>query len=403
MPSVPSLQSAVYAQAGGKWLLFGGRTNGLHGFNSTGLSNFPPLFQNPDIIVIDPATGQTWTRSWASTGLPQSVTASLSSTNQEFYQEGDRLYVVGGYSFDPAVNQFRTYDTLSSIGVSGLIDAVISGGDVAAQVRQSRDPRLAVTGGQMDTIDGRTYLVFGQNFQGGYSFPATATQIYTDEVRSFRIVDDGTTLAIADYVAQRDPVNFRRRDYPLAPVIYPDGRPGLTVYGGVFTPDGDAHRRPVEIAPDGTARLDTRYQQFFSQYDTSKVALFDARDRSMNTIFFGGISLYHYDFATGTLTQDDELPFVNDVTTLVRRADGSRQEYIMPSQLPARLGAESAFFASPGLPTFENGVIRLDQLAGPTTLGHIYGGILSTVGNTQNPLTQTTASNLVLKVTLVPR
>ena len=141
MPSVPSLQSAVYAQAGGKWLLFGGRTNGLHGFNPTGLSNFPPLFQNPDIIVIDPATGQTWTRSWASTGLPPSVTASLSSTNQEFYQEGDRLYAVGGYSFDPAVNQFRTYDTLSSIGVSGLIDAVINGGDVAAQVRQSRDPR----------------------------------------------------------------------------------------------------------------------------------------------------------------------------------------------------------------------------------------------------------------------
>lgn len=57
---------------------------------------------------------------------------------------------------------------------------------------------------------------------------------------------------------------------------------------------------------------------------------------------------------------------------------------------------------SPGLPTFENGVLRLDQLPGPTTLGYIYGGIISTVGNTQNPLTQTTASNLVFKVTLVP-
>ncbi len=94
---------------------------------------------------------------------------------------------------------------------------------------------------------------------------------------------------------------------------------------------------------------------------------------------------------------------LNDMTTLVRRADGSRQEYIMPSQLPARLGAESAFFAMPGLPTFDNGVIQLDRLAGPTTLGYIYGEILSTVGNTQTPLTQTTASNLVFKVTLVPR
>jgi hypothetical protein len=102
------------------------------------------------------------------------------------------------------------------------------------------------------------------------------------------------------------------------------------------------------------------------------------------------------------LTSDSELPFVDDVTSFVRRANGSSQEYIMPSQLPGLYGTEAAFFASAGLPTYSNGVIQLDKLQGPTTLGYIYGGIFSTVPNTTDPGSQTTSSNQVFKVTLVP-
>jgi hypothetical protein len=47
-------------------------------------------------------------------------------------------------------------------------------------------------------------------------------------------------------------------------------------------------------------------------------------------------------------------------------------------------------------------VIKLSQLHGPTTLGYIYGGIFSQVGNTTDPGAQTTASNQVFKVTLTP-
>lgn len=401
MPSVPSIQSAVYAQSGGKWLLFGGRTNGLHNFNPSGLSNFPPTNQNNDIFVIDPATGQTWSMPWSETGLPASVTASLSSSNQEFYQKGNQLYTVGGYSFDSSM-VFTTYDTLSSINVSGLIAAVMNHDNASSLVQQIHDPRFTVTGGEMQPIGGRTYLVFGQNFQGGYSFPPTGTQIYTDQVESFRILGNGHSLAITGYRAQRDPVDFRRRDYNLGAVVFPNGRQGLTAYGGVFTPDGNGYRHPIVIGPNGTAHVDLHYQQYFTQYSAARVPLFDARDRAMNTIFFGGISLYHYDFATGTLSTDTELPFVNDVTTFVQRADGSTQEYMMPSQLPGRYGTEAAFFLAPGVPHYSNGVVKLSQLKAPTTLGYIYGGIYSTAGDTTDPSTQTTASNQVFRVTLVP-
>jgi len=54
----------------------------------------------------------------------------------------------------------------------------------------------------------------------------------------------------------------------------------------------------------------------------------------MYTIFLGGISLYDYDFATGALTSNAGLPFVDDVTTLEQTANGD-QEYEMPDSFPA--------------------------------------------------------------------
>lgn len=408
LPDVPSVQSAVSAQSGGRWLIFGGRTNGLHNFDPSGAASFPPLAQNNDIFVIDPATGQVWTESWAATGLPEATWAPLAATNQEYYQQGDRLYAVGGYSSttDAAGNvNFRTYDSLSSISVAGLMAAVMTRGSALGAVKQIRDPRFEVTGGDMATIGDRTYLVFGQDFQGGYNGntgTSDGSQVYTDEIRSFRILDDGPTLAIADYQAQRDPVNFRRRDGNIVPAVFPDGKQGLVYYGGVFTvPAGGGYRNPVVIGADGVGRVDG-YQQYFSQYTSGNATLYDSRTRSLATVLFGGIGLYDYDLATGTLNQDTELPFVDDVTSLVRAREGSSREFIMPSQLPGRYGAAASYLAAPDLPTYANGVVNLRALKGPTTLGYVYGGIVSTVGDTTDPATQTTASSRVFRVTIVP-
>ncbi len=63
--TLPAVQSPVSAHDDlvsspfhGYWLLFGGRTNGLHNFDPT--DDFPPQMQNQDIFVINPATWQTW-------------------------------------------------------------------------------------------------------------------------------------------------------------------------------------------------------------------------------------------------------------------------------------------------------------------------------------------------------
>lgn len=406
IPDLLGVQSAVTAQAGGAGLIFGGRTNGLHGFSTDpNVNNFPPEDQNTTIQVVDATTGKVTSVDWSQTGLPASETDPLTSTAQQFLQVGNTLYVIGGYGRDSNTGQMVTFDTLTAINVPGLIQDVKSGTGFANDIRQTHDFRLRVTGGDLGAIGNRFYLVFGQDFEGDYSpAPGSFTQIYTNTIGSFQIVDQpGVPLGIANYSAQVDPVNFRRRDGNLHAIVTPSGQPGLEYDGGVFTPgnNGTGYRNPVIIGPDGVGRVDFGYQQFFSQYDSPMIPLFSASKGSMQTIFLGGISLFHFDPTTGKTTEDTNLPFVPDITAQVDSPNGLIREYSLVPQLPGFFGAEAAFFQNPTLPTYANGVIQYDKLRGPTVLGFMYGGIESTAANTFNG-EPTFATPAVFLVTLVP-
>ncbi len=184
-------------------------------------------------------------------------------------------------------------------------------------------------------------------------------------------------------------MNFRRRDYNLGPIVRPGGQQGLMAFGGVFTPAGNGYRFPILMGPNGTAKVDDNYQQYFSQYTTANIPLFDKRSGSMYTIFLGGISLYDYNFATGQLTSDPELPFVDDVTT-----------YAASPVARARNAC-----TRPARPTgTSNGVInRRNRLDGSDDARLYVRRIFtlpSATRRTQTP--RTTSSDQVFRVTLVP-
>src|SRR5689334_3795313 len=124
---LPTLHSYAAGTYDGKWIMLAGRTNGLHGFGQTGQQNFPPQYQNKDVWVIDPVTRQSWHRALTSdTTLSPLQLAALSSTNMEFAQVGNHLYVAGGYGQGPT-NSFQTYDLLSSIDLGGITQWVMNG------------------------------------------------------------------------------------------------------------------------------------------------------------------------------------------------------------------------------------------------------------------------------------
>jgi hypothetical protein len=417
---VATLQSYAAGEFDNKWLFIAGRTNGLHGFDAQNPDeNFPPQSQNREVWVMDFATRQTWHRSLddAASGLTEAQILSLSTTNNQFYRDGDELYVAGGYGVLED-GSFDTFDTLSAIDLPGLGEWVMGGDGTAAEhIRQIHDPDLRVTGGAMYEINGRTHLVFGQDFVGSYSPPVNGT--YTKQIRSFDIVDDGTSLSLENRSMTTPVDEYRRRDLNAVPTVRPDGsgglQNGLVVLSGVFTPSNGPWSVPVEIDEDGNPSMadpndPATFQQGMNNYQCARLGLFSEVDGEMHELLFGGISLEYLDPTTQTIETDTRLPFVNDITSIVVDADGNYSQHhlgffpelfdMQGRQL--RFGANAEFLSADGLPTFENGVFKLDELSPVTTLGYIFGGIIASAPNVRgNPGELSGASNHVFEVVLI--
>jgi hypothetical protein len=174
-PGAPALHSFVFAESNGKWLLLGGRNNGIHSFSPLPINNFPPAMANHWVWVVDPAQRQAWSVDLydATITPPLGLVAdALSASNMQSFQDGDTLYVIGGYGYNRTTNAMQTFPTLTAINVPGMIAAVTSGTatNIVGQIRQGPpDDRLKVTGGELEKIGDTYFLVFGQRFDGLYN------------------------------------------------------------------------------------------------------------------------------------------------------------------------------------------------------------------------------------------
>ena len=414
---VPSLHSFAKAQWAGKWLLIGGRTNGLHAFTQNGFANFPVAHQNRDIWVLDPVTKQSWQRSLQDEAANLSVEAvdSLAVTNNQFYQTDDRLYITGGYGYRTD-DDFTTFDALTSIDIPGLMAWVQGGaGQASTHIQQIRDPLFRVTGGAMYEIEGRTQLVFGQDFQGAYT--PFGNGEYTHQVRSFKIATEDGQLDVSDVFLSEPQDAYRRRDLNVVPIVrLTDGeiQPMLVALSGVFTENGGAWSVPVEIDVSGVPKMadPTRantFRQPMNTYYSAKLGLFSETTGEMHNVLFGGISLHVYDRETQTLEQSNQLPFMNQLTSVVIDAEARYQQFLLPNEFPEfydkesgkrlHFGTNAEFMLADGVQTYENGVIRMDRLTNPTTLGYLFGGIAADQPNRGN----TAASGRIFQVTYSPR
>jgi hypothetical protein len=400
IPNLPGMHSYAVGQHEGKWLIIGGRRDGLHArqpFNA-----FPAAQNNTDIFVIDLVEGKFY--SWSIASLPTSIAEQLQSTNMVFYQDTDTLYLIGGYAFSATESDHITFPYLSSVHISGLIDAVFSGQAIDPFIKQIRHDNFAVTGGQMGKIGDYFYLIGGHRFDGRYNPMGnpTFTQTYTNQIRKFRINNSGESPVFFDYSAITDPIHLRRRDYNLVPQVFPDGSEGYTISSGVFQLNADLpFLYPVDITDDQYSPR-TAFNQYLSNYHSPKVGLHSAGTNDMFSIFFGGISQYY--FEGGQLIQDNEVPFVKTISMVSRSSDGSLQEYLLPVEMPGLKGASAEFLPNKQLPHYGNSVIKLDELQGDTVLiGHILGGIQTNLQNpfSNNQTNQTAADNVIYSVSLI--
>ncbi len=398
--NTPGLHSYSWGKTSdGKWVILGGRLDGLH--QRQPFAAFLEQDNNKSIHVIDPINNQVWSQSLSS--LSSSIFEQLQSTNQQFYQRDTVLYITGGYGFSASSNDHITYPYLTAVSLNQVANAVINGDNITNFFRQINDSRFAVTGGQMGYLNNTFYLVGGNLFNGRYNPMGPNNgpgfiQEYNEKIKRFKIIDNGTSLTISDYTEVIDPTNLHRRDYNMAPQIFPNGELGYTAFTGVFQPSVDLPFLNTVDITENNHQVNNTFSQYLSQYHSAKLPIYDEASNAMNTIFFGGMSQYTLD-NLGNLVQDDNVPFVKTISKVVRYSDGSMQEIKLPIEMPTLIGSGSEFI--PVTNYFSHKILQLDSIPTERTLiGYIYGGIESSASNIFfiNDGTQSSASNIIFKV-----
>ena len=400
IPDLPGIHSFAQAQHEGKWLILGGRLDGLHArqpFNA-----FPAGSNNTLMVVVDIDEATVHTASVEE--LAPSVAEQLQSSNMNFHQVGDVLYVVGGYAFSASAEDHMTYPRLTAISVPGFIDAVVQGGTFEGLYDSVVDDYFAVTGGHLNRLGDRLALVGGHRFDGRYNPMGhpTYVQAYTNAIRLFSASFVDGTLEVGDFETWSDEVHLHRRDYNLLPFKTNDGTPGLTLFSGVFQINEDVpYLYPVSITEEGHEPV-TEFNQHLSQYHSGCVSLYDQTTSQTHSLFFGGMSQFQLD-ENNELVEDPLVPFVNTISRVVRNADGSFEEFQLPATMDGLRGTSAGFFVAQGLPLdAASDLVLMDELGESITLGYVVGGINSGQTNpfSFNQTGNTNASSSVYRVTL---
>ena len=394
------VQSYAYGQYDGKWLLIGGRLDGLH--RRQPWATFDTEGQNIHLVVVDPVAQKRWSAPLST--LPVSIQEQLSSTNMEYYQEGEYLYIIGGYGYSKSADDHVTFPCLTAVKLPGLINAIVKGDSLKSWFRQIKDEKFAVTGGSLNKIYHTYYLTGGQRFDGKYNQMGhpSYVQKYTNSIIKFLLVDNGTKITISYLSGITDSINLHRRDYNVIPQILPDGQEGLTAFSGVFQVEANLpFLNCVNIDSSGY-HINNDFLQYYNQYQCAHIPFYSADSKEMHNLFFGGIA--QYVDSAGIRIKNDNVPFVKTIARVTRDRNGKMTEYKMPIEMPSFLGAGSEFIPVRNLPEYENEVIKLDDIKRDSTLiGYLFGGINSAESEIfwSNDGTQSTASSIILKVYLI--
>lgn len=380
--ATPAVHSGAFASWNGKWIFVGGRRDGMHIMQAN--QAFGKQERNDSVYVVDPLANS-YSAASAQQLLPYMFDA-LCSTNMQFFQDGNFLYMIGGYGFEGGSQSWITFPSLISINLDSLLGAFGGGWPINGSFRQVIDSNMAVTGGALDKIDSTYYLVFGHNFEGRYSGIASPsfTQRYTHEIRKFNIDDDGINLSVNNYSFLTDTDVFHRRDFNMVPQIYPNHERGFTVFGGVFRKNSDIpFLTPIDIT-SGAVQHIAGFNENLNQYTTASIPIYDSSANYMHTVFFGGLSLYTLDTVNMSLIQDTLVPFVSTISKMTRDSSGVLNESKMQENMPYLKGANAMFIPAAATPMIDGRILDLNAINGNRLVGYIAGGIHSDAPNVAN-------------------
>lgn len=395
---LPAVREPVIGYNSGNWLLVSASIGNFHDFNKTYIDQ---------IYVYNPGSGNIHTA--PITSLPPEIQNQLNSSDIEFVQDGDTLYLIGGF-YTPDNSNWTTLNTITAINVPGMMNAIISGNPNLSPFAtfNTTITEFKVTGGQLGKIGNYFYLTFGQDCEGNYC--ATA-QHYTHTIYKFTTDPLLTSVDIVSHVTHvdLDGSGWRRRDYTLSPLII-NGQETLFAGAGPFTPGDNAAVWTNGITFDQNIVSNDHFiSQQANQYLTSRLSMYSVKNKQNYTATFSGLSNLYW--GESGLVYDDTTPYGNVLDIVSVDASSNVQEYANLTPLCSGKPLSSCLYM--GLSAYfipietyfdSRGILLLDALPQntPTLVGYIYGGMTSTDQDIFSTPSPSTVTNQVYAVYVTP-
>lgn len=388
-PQLPKLREPMIALHDNKWLILSGSLGDFHDFND----DF-----NTDIYVYNPKSFDLKSvpiNGIHGSNLPDDVKKQLASSVPEFVQDGDLLYIVGGFH-NPTPGVFTTLNTVTIVDVPGMTQAILKGNrNLKRFVAYCSDnttppcpPQFKVTGGQLGQIKDHLFLAYGQDCEGRY---CSNSQVYTNAIYKFTAKPNfrNQTLKIHSISSvvhhDLDGSGWRRRDYTLTPFKW-NGAEALFAMGGPFTPGSNAQVWTNGIIFNDDLQYDSHFMsQQGNQYVNAHLAMYSAKHKLSYVATFGGLSNLYW--STSGLKYDNTTPYGNILDLISADRAGDVREYVNLKPLCSGKPLEKCLYmglAAAFIPVEKyydrRGILQLDELPkhAPTLVGYIYGGLVST-------------------------
>jgi hypothetical protein len=414
----PNLHSFACGRLGNIIVLIGGKKNGFHSTSNIGSGPFSKFTANDSIWYIDfenkLSKGQP---------IPPQYLLPLSASNPCSYQLGNSLLYAGGFTRSDTSQTMYNYtsDLFIQFDISGLIQYINSGNinDFNAAIQnQFHSSYTQVTGGQMYATSKYIYLIGGQNYDQKYSYSYTGK--YTDAIRRFSIANN----AISDTFSLIDHKNLHRRDMAFSYVMDSTNSEIPVIFGGVFTDAGGAFLNPVFIYGTTSGNISIRVDAMQQKLNLYEAAAFpiSCKDGCATLVaIIGGIAGYSFDTTHLTLVKgyptsaqtSDPLPFSNMVDQIwsfpyYKQALETFQLPKFGPLLPSYIGSNAIFvpnqkYVLDGFPNFIDGNLISKSNADTTTIGYLYGGIVSPAASTTTASghVSTVANDIIYEVKIV--
>ena len=366
---LPSLHSYAHAQWDNKWLILGGQTSEDWEFSHANL----------EIYVVDPIENKIWTMpSEYLYGQVKSI-EQLTSCFSQFYQEGNQLYMLGGYGYSSEIEGYYAFPHLTILNVQEVISHIIAKEyEIAATYfTQIEDDRFSVMDGLLTKIEHTFYLIGGIEFYGFFDEENPSyTKMPRKEILSFQIhKEKGNQYSIEsigsiDYTAE-----FEELFSTSVPQIYKNEKEGFSIISNEDV-DGEEYTSWMDIFKVGYAKSWKRDKKI-PHYHSTIIPLYDNKEKVMHTLFLNGCSDFSWseDEVYDTIAGIDSLfIFSQSEKTIIMK-----EKAIMPY---TSYGKDAQFIANDNIPQYRNGVIKLHKLPkGKTQIGFIFGG-----SSTANPM-----------------